>query len=87
MGGKLYCKTQKLYCNRQLGLVGSCIAIQQIVLQGCVVGWEENCIAIHFLYCSLVGMNLCCNTRDCIAIEWAVGWEEGRVTIQNLYCD
>ena len=37
--------------------------------------------------CNLVGLNLCCNTWDCISIKWEVGWEEGQVTIQNLYRD
>ena len=43
---------QFLYCREEGLRAGSCITIQQIVLQGCVVGWEEkNCIAIHKLYC------------------------------------
>ena len=46
---------QFLYCKEEGLRVGNCIAIQQIVLQGCVVGWEE-------LYCKRV---------KCIAIEAA----------------
>ena len=33
---------QFLYCREEGLRAGSCIAIQQIVLQGCVVGWEEK---------------------------------------------
>ena len=65
-------KERKLYCNTVIVLqrrglrVGNFIAIQQIVLQGGVVGWEElyckrgNCIAIEAawlleeLYCNTV---------------------------------
>ena len=38
----------------------------------------RDCIAIQFLYCNLVGLKLCCNAQDCIAIEWQLGWK--------LYC-
>ena len=37
-----------LYCREEGLRAGSCIAIQQIVLQECVVGWEEK------LYCKTV---------------------------------
>ena len=54
---QLYCEKKKnLYCKaeivlqEEIGLAGNCIAIQQIVLLGCVVSWEENCISIHKLY-------------------------------------
>ena len=33
---------QFLYCREEGLKIGNCIAIQQIVLQGCVVGWEES---------------------------------------------
>ena len=33
------------YCREEGLRAGICIAIQQIVLKGCVVSWEENCIA------------------------------------------
>ena len=36
---------QSLYCREEGLRVGNFIAIQQIVLQGCVVGWED-CIVI-----------------------------------------
>ena len=57
---------QFLYCREEDLRVGNCIAIQQIVLQGCVVSWEElyckrvKCIAIEVgwllrkLYCNTV---------------------------------
>ena len=38
----------------------------------------RDCIAIQFLYCNLVGLNLCFNAQDCITIEWQLGWK--------LYC-
>ena len=37
-GGKIILQDIRLYCNRQLALARSYIAIQQILLQGCVVG-------------------------------------------------
>ena len=41
-------RKQKNWCRiLEFGYCPNCIAIQQIVLQGCVVGWEENCIAIQ----------------------------------------
>ena len=46
---------QFLYCKEEGLRVGNCIAIQQTVLQGCVVSCEE-------LYCKRV---------KCIAIEAA----------------
>ena len=58
---------QFIVLQQEVGLAGSCIATQQIVLQRC--SRLENCIAIHFLYRNLVGLKLCCNTRDSIAIE------------------
>ena len=33
---------QFLYYREEGLRIGNCIAIQQIVLQGCVVGWEES---------------------------------------------
>ena len=31
-----------LYCREEGLRIGNCIAIQQIILQGCVVGWKES---------------------------------------------
>ena len=41
---------QFLYCREEGLRAGSCIAIQQIVLQGCVVGWEEKIVLQYTNY-------------------------------------
>ena len=52
---------------------GNCIAIRQIVLQGCVVGWEENCIAREFC----IAIEGAGSREQCIAIHCTVLWLEG----------
>ena len=64
----LYCKAE-IVLQEEVGLAGSCIAIQQIVLQGCVVGWEEK------LYCKTgycIVTEAARGIEDCIAIQSSV---------------
>ena len=64
----LYCKVE-IVLQEEVGLAGSCIAIQQIVLQGCVVGWEEK------LYCKTgycIVTEAARGIEDCIAIQSSV---------------
>ena len=60
---KLYCEKKNLYCKGP-------IALQEVY---CKLERTWQCIARQFLYCNLVGLKLCCNTQDCIAIEWQLG--------------
>ena len=71
----MYCEKKNLYCKAEIvlqeevGLAGSCIAIQQIVLQGCIVGWEEK------LYCKTgycIVTEAARGIEDCIAIQSSV---------------
>ena len=56
-------RKKKLYCKGP-------IVLQEVY---CRLERTWDCIARQFLYYNLVGLKLCCNTQDCIALEWKLG--------------
>ena len=61
---------QFLYYREEGLRAGSCIVIQQIVLQGCVVGWEKKILYCKTGYCIVT--KAARGIEDCIAIQSSV---------------
>ena len=82
--------------------VGNCIAIQQIVLQECVVSWEEK-LYCKIVYCIEEAVEVCCNTNIVLqagrlgwpvvsqykrTVLWLEGLQEAKsYRNRKLYCD